>query len=158
MPCPAIYDVRHGRKRTSFLSPHVLHVVEPVSCKQMVRIHTFRIIAFVKHPKFSRVSMRNRPRNSVWESSEFFEHEPSVSMRAFTPGPNPAPAKLFPNYRTFLIYLRPESSLVFFRKFRDWSCSHIANCLSFVVSVFQRLQPLANALNLQSEKYLSTVF
>lgn len=129
-------------KNKSSLAHHVVGIVGMSSFKKMIWIYTDRIIAFVKRQKcFRHFPCVDMEQNTSSQKTDFSKRKNPVSLNDFRSSPYPAFAdgRAVRLYRTVFIHVAPESSLVFFRQLRDWSCSHIAKSLSFVVSVFRRL-------------------
>lgn len=127
--------------------PHVTHVLCVRSSSDVIRVAEGRVVALVKCFKAACYwAIGQRPRNSarIKKTVPYSKH--SVSRFRERRCPNPARSKLFPNNWTVFVNLGPETVLVFLRQFRDWFCSHIANSISFLVSVFRWLQPQANAI------------
>lgn len=139
------------------LSKHVLRVILFSSSEQVKWSYARWIVAMMQSAKLLRnAAIFNDDRNSTCQVSNISNSVCAVSFRISTSRPNPAWTEFWPvlRERPLFIHLVPKTGLVFFGQLRDWSCSHIENSLSWLVSVF-------GMLNTSREReifYLKTAF
>lgn len=128
-------------------------IVKMSSEPEMLWINACSIVACMtnKHSIWD-CAIRDKPRNPMCDefpASRSRAKPDSAIPTPFSSGrPFPTWSNLWSDYRAALVHLPPKSILVIFRQLWDWSCSHMRNSLSLLVSVFRVLITPDNALTL----------